>query len=155
MVPMTHRFLIMFNRKKPSSYWGLIILSHSHLRFFLGVGLNLDRKNTIETWDRMGCNTFEYGSVDPEVIKHGIGKCTIFNLYVNFPLKPLFMRDFPLPCLITRGYMILHCDQRVICYGLTQRQQPGESMGLGNDEMFPIHLVDHLTRALLYESMFF
>ena len=34
MVPMTHRFLI-HGLGKPSNYWGLIILSHSHIYGFL------------------------------------------------------------------------------------------------------------------------
>ena len=34
MVPMTHRFLIMAIVGKPSSYWGLIILIHTHFLVF-------------------------------------------------------------------------------------------------------------------------
>ena len=35
---MTHRFLIMFFEGKPSSYWGLIILSHSQIAEFWRLG---------------------------------------------------------------------------------------------------------------------
>ena len=40
----------------------------------------------------------------PAVIKHGNGKWTIEIVDFNFPLKPPFIGDIPLPCLITRGY---------------------------------------------------
>ena len=48
----------------------------------------------------------------PLVIKHGNWKWTIYR-WCSY-LKPPFIGDFPLPCLITRGWVNLFClDQQV------------------------------------------
>ena len=51
----------------------------------------------------LGILEFELHQKCPPVVKHGNGNGPFISDFPSY--QPLFMGDFPLPCLITRGYL--------------------------------------------------
>ena len=87
----------------PSSNRWRVAVFHWNMEFSI-------RKSTDFPFQRLmtvgTLETFIY----PPVIKHGNGRYTMYR-WLAYWLKPPFVADFPLLCLITRGYWIFDCMQ--------------------------------------------